>query len=893
MAIYQQRSLSAVFRTLFSFCLILGFVSFLGAQPPILSVVSERVAILDCDLELSIQEMNHFCEGTEVCLKIEGGTPPYTMTLNGNPPGPSPEASLIVCFQELQPGSYIFKVTDAQNCEAKLEFEVPVIDYYLNATVKNVTCPGGHNGAIFLNIPIDIWPIYFSWEGPDGFTADTEYIQHLEAGVYSVSVTTNNEHCLGVGSWEVTQPDPIQIQVIQTVPNCGLTDICAIVSGGTAPYSAWLLQNVPTTNTDPTGTINPEDVLNAEPLITGPNQSFCFHDLSPGTYYILVVDANHCYRWKQVVIQGAPGFEVSLEINHISCHGANDGSICFSIQGGTPPYFTTLGPSTTDTGIPGPEGCFENLAGGNYVLTVTDGAGCSRSRTLHIYEPQPLEAEFEITNIDCEGNVDGCLYIHGGSVPYHIWVWTWTDPTSDVLPDVSLDTGVTPIVEGESLVDGFEFNAVSVAPHVRCAQNIPPGYYLVLVLDAHHCWTLLPVYIPDYDGLQAEFEITNQSCDQVDGCLYVQGGNPPFQIFVWTYQSVLPVIPQVEFSDDGHPYIEGAVPADIDFAPPTHDPPIYVRCAEDIPPGSYLVLVVDTEGCYVLLPVFIPYPLQVELDYDPYGTYACADPWGGQPPYTYIWYDLNQNVSISTEDCVYELEEGAYMVQVTDADACTAEAILFVDPQVCSGGEASVTPGLIFSGQSTLFKLHEYFGESIQWQFKTDYTGWLNILGATGPTYQTPPINTGSNKVILVRARVTCEDGNYLFSTIAELKVLANNVLTPLAAKVEDPELFNPQFRAKELKALNERNSHFGQFAKVYPTVATDQIFLEIRQQIEEEAVLTIFDELGQPVYTQKLFNVDAGTKLEIPLFDFQQGSYFMQLRTKSYVHSSPIFIMR
>lgn len=1289
---------------------------------------------VDCNLEASIASTVLTCDGANVCIAIRGGIPPYTIVFGEN--SPATNDNLEVCFRNLQPGNYTLKVTDAEGCEASVDINIPAVDYYLEARVEHVSCFGSNDGAIHLDIPIDLAPLFFHWEGPDGYTADTESIEGLAAGVYSVSVTTLNDLCIGIGSWVVREPDPINIRVAITQPDCGQPDACVFVSGGAAPYYIWAFENLPPGVADsPNGRLS--DFTDLDPGAGVPydpttsDTAFCAYNVPNGIYYLLVVDINLCYAWKRVVIEGRPGLERSVRVTPANC-GENDGEICFKVEGGTPPYTTYISPSSTDEVIVGDNGCFPNLPPGQYKLTSKDAEGCTleervevgqtsnleagfeitsdicsnqvdgclkvsggtqpyqvyvwrhnnltddvfvgvdftadgtpvisdpnAERTddlvfendpntnptddyyrcarnippgyylvlivdanrcytmlrVHIPRPNPveasfeiigdtcddqvdgcltveggtrpyriyvwrypnltddtpidieytgsgvpviagaepiddfgftanpnpdgtfpiyqlcardipagrylilvvdanrcydllrvyipngtgLEAEFEITsdpcsdqvdgclkvqggtqpyqiyvwrhpnitdigNVDvdftvdgrpiisdpdleptdevrfdpdpdtspgdvymrcaedippghylilvvdanrcytllrvriprpnpveasfeiigdaCDGQVDGCLNVEGGTRPYRVYVWRYPNLTDDTPVDISYDADGNPIVRDGELADDIRFDPnidTNTNPEYRlCARDIPPGRYVVLVVDANRCYDLLRVYIPPASGLEADFEITSEACsDQVDGCLKVQGGTQPYSIWVWMWNSPNDVLPNVQFDDDGTPRIEGGTPTDdITFSPNPDDP--FIRCAENIPAGYYLILVVDANGCYVLLPVYIPEPgglalrtevrpvscygeedgaiklaigngtppftitlngqdwdeteeetvvfdnlgpgtyeievsdanqctgtivveldepeqLEMDLDYDPFGTYACVEPIGGTPPYTYVWFDLNTNTRIGRDSCVRNLSEGAYWVVVRDARACSIDEILIIDPMPCIGGEAIVDPELINSGESTVFKLVNYSGLSVQWQFKTDFTDWISILGATEDEYETPAINTGSDKVILVRAEIICSNGDVIYSTEAELKVLADDQLQQFNGLVEDVHLFNPDFRRAELAQLAYSNTDptlTKMKATVYPTITTDFVQLKLEGTQDQVVRIDVLDELGHIVKQQVQRNYYAGESIELTMNNLTGGTYFVRITNGDQVISKRIFII-
>ncbi len=822
--------------------------------------------LTNCELSVTLVSTQHFCSGAEACIQIEGGVAPYIITFPGTSntnDNSTTTSGLSICFEDLPPGQYPVLVTDAEGCSGGLTISIPVVDYLLDAQVTPVSCYGGGNGAIDLNIYIDLAPLYFSWEGPDGFTADTEDIAGLIAGYYSVSVTTTDEVCVGVGSWEVKEPDPIQIEVAVTTSACGQVDACVFVTGGTAPYHIWAFNTLPPQlSAGPYGSIqdwtglDPASGIPYDPTSnTGP--AFCAQNVQPGTYYVLAVDAHLCYAWKKVEIENGGGLHRENLIYPANCAGEPSGAVCYKVQGGTPPYTTYLNPAVTpnDTGLIGETGCFEGLAAGMYKLITIDANGCSAAEIIQIKEPQPLKAEFKITSLPCTDEVDGCLYVRGGTQPFRIFAWRWNSPLT-VIPNVEFDDQGEPYVEGGDPADlGWSDGnpSTDVLTWVRCAQDIPAGYYIILVLDDHHCYTLLRVLIPESTGLEMETGKRDVSCNGAqDGAikLTVKGGTPPYTLVSG---------PEGWEQVDDHSFV-----------------------FRNLGPGEYVLTVTDSEGCSGTVAVIItaPDPIVTNLDFDPYGEYACVEITGGTEPYHIRWFDLGSATVIGTGKCIYDLPEGAYLLQVSDAKGCVAEDILFIAPLPCSGGEAYVEPSVIHSGETTYFILVNHVGSVIQWQFKTEFTGWINIPGANEEVYETPPLYSGTDKKIRVRAVVLCQGEKYV-STETELLIKGSNLLPPaLDDQAADRFLFDPERR---LAALAPQMLQAEEGAlKVFPNPARDHVQILLPSAIQENGRISVYNAAGQLVRSLELEG-PGSTSAALDLTGLERGVYFIRLQSPGY----------
>jgi hypothetical protein len=158
-------------------------------------------------------------------------------------------------------------VKDANNCVVtSTQFISEPALLNVTSTINNVSCAGGNNGSISLNLTGGVSPYYIQWSNE----ATTSSIGNLAAGVYSVTVRDFNG-CTGVKTFTVTQPlTPLIVNgVIADASSSsslnGSVDITP--TGGTSPYTySW--SNGATTQD-----------------ITG---------LNPGSYMVTTTDSKGC-----------------------------------------------------------------------------------------------------------------------------------------------------------------------------------------------------------------------------------------------------------------------------------------------------------------------------------------------------------------------------------------------------------------------------------------------------------------------------------------------------------------------------------------------------------------------------------------------------------------------
>jgi len=953
-------------------------VFLLNAQTAATSAARLQMACEDLTIELGDYTQN--CENATACFIVHGGTPPYTVVTNNQMGGPT-TSNPNYCFFHLEPFTdYVVTVTDAEGCTTSTELDLPGASNF-DAEITNVTCRGGSDGRIEPIIPIDIAPLFYRWEGPDGFESENEVVEGLQAGTYYLILRTTNNQCVGISHWEVTEPEPIQIGVDFNLEPCQLAGACVFVSGGTAPYMVWAFEILPpglagstSGQVEDFSDLDFSDGTPFNPTLSTP--ALCADGLPNGTYFIVVLDANNCYRWDDYNIQNTATFTRQREVKRVSCNGGSDGRICFGISGGVEPFSTTLSPPGMNVGITTRQGCFDNLSAGVYTLTTLDGDGCLLSENIIVQEPDVLVAEFNRTNSNCDGGgADGCLTIEGGTAPYQVSLWQFPAPGPTIIPQVVF-TGAQVSVVGGTQVDGFPFLPATATGNVRCVQNIPPGIYYILVRDSKNCYTLVPLVVEEVENpMEAHFEINSTSAcsGPVSGCLYVNGGTAPFDDFtVWRWNSPLTVIPQVHFNDQGNPFIEGVEPTDaLNLNPSPNNTGVW--CAQQIPPGFYLIFVRDANGCYVLVPVTVPSStglqlsaevrnvgcngdesrikltieggtapytiyrnnstppvvvqtnmyvveglepgtytfvvydnfqcsatitvvieqggdLDLNLDYDPFGEEACVHPEGGTAPYTVRWYNLSNNTLFGDGTCEDNLPPGAYIVVVTDANGCQSDAIFFIDENPCAGGEASVEPGVIESGESTTFFLHNWSGQAVQWQFRTEFTGWLNIPGANTAIYHTPPMHSTVDRVIQVRAVVQC-NGAILISEPTQFTILGSNLQAPGDQEL-DAYLFDPGYQA-QLAALVTQRGAGNVVAQVFPTLSHSQSYVRFMSPVAGTVRITLISSMGAVLYQKTVANPTAGELTELSVAALPQGAYFVRIEYGQGLQTERIIVSR
>ncbi len=578
-------------------------------------------------------------------LTVTGGTGPYTYNWSNG--SNSQDLSTLVS------GTYTVTVTDLNGCSdtETVTIDQPAAALSKTETLTNVTCNGLANGTIDLTVSGGTAPYTYSWN--DGFI--TEDRNALGPGTYIVTITDANG-CQLVDSYTIIQPDVLTLsEAVNQVSCFGADDgdINLTVTGGTAPYTyAWA--DGPTTE-DRTG-------------------------LSPGSYTIVVTDANGCQENTSVTITEPAVLAVNESTTDVDCFGNATGAIDVTVSGGTAPFaYSWSGGETTED--------LSNLVAGTYTLTVTDLNACSVIETFTVSEPAAALSLTEVvTDVTCNGLGNGTIDITvaGGTAPYS---YSWSD--GGILEDKSAltpgnynvtvtDANGCQIMGAYSITEPTVLSSSLSADHISCfaaddgeidisvsggtapytylwadgattedRSNLSPGPYSVVITDANGCQTNEAITITEPTALGITELITDVDCfGNATGAIdiTVSGGTTPY-LYAW--------------SDGSGTEDLGSLTA-----------------------GTYTVTVTDANGCQLIQPVTVSEPAQPLAINEVVNDITCfgandgniqLNMTGGTAPYTFSW------AHGATTENISGLLVGNYQVLVTDANGCTTSGFFTID----------------------------------------------------------------------------------------------------------------------------------------------------------------------------------------------------------------------
>jgi gliding motility-associated-like protein len=317
-------------------------------------------------------------------------------------------------------GTYIMTVVDDNSCTSTATYvinDVNALAITINPTAtNNVSCYDYCDGEIAVltngGLPmIDILgnPIYtYTWD-------DTL----SQSSAIAVGLCADN-----------TTNSTIYTCIVTDVIGCSDTVTYSLTQANSLVVTAALASPI-------SCNLGNDGALNA--LATGGNGGILFswnnspafsvsstnNGLSEGAYVVIARDINGCLDTTEIILNQPSALVLnSLEVNHVSCYGLNDGEIIIDVNGGTVigiqqyNYVWSYGFSeTVNISKASP------LAPGVYAVTATDANGCIYgSEQIYISQPaNPLTIVTDSTDETCILN-DGTAtaYILGGTSSYSI-----------------------------------------------------------------------------------------------------------------------------------------------------------------------------------------------------------------------------------------------------------------------------------------------------------------------------------------------------------------------------------------------------------------------------------------------------------------------------------------
>ncbi len=443
-------------------------------------VQASNISIPTPQLTISNVKCNGDKNGS-ISLSLAGGVTPYTYAWTG-PGGFSDNTEDI---DSLAPGIYTLLVTDAAGCSFTSQpytVSQPAVFTASLATSQNVTCFGSSTGKADINVSggTQMPTTTYAWKTVPGgqSVSSVKNPTNLAIGTYNVTVTDNN-------GCTTTLPNPVTI----TGPSSALSVATPVQKTNVVCYGA----NTGSISLNISGGWSGNYTVSWNPMIPGGANPI---NIPAGAYIPTVTDQGGCtLQLTPIVINQPPAITPgSPVVVDNKCSGDGDGAISIQVSGGNGAPFSVL----WNGGLVGET--ISNLAGDDYIPTVTDGIGCTFVLpAITVNEPDPILPTLETVTDATPGMNNGAISfdLTGGTSPYTI---SWTGPA------------------------GFTASTEDIA-------NLKPGDYVLNVTDANGCKYSKTYNVgPNFSVLAT----ATPACGN-DGCLNIQiaGGTTPFLIS-WT-----------------------------------------------------------------------------------------------------------------------------------------------------------------------------------------------------------------------------------------------------------------------------------------------------------------------------------------------------------------------
>ncbi|MFT3676670.1 MAG: gliding motility-associated C-terminal domain-containing protein [Chitinophagaceae bacterium] len=336
-----------------------------------------------------------------------GTTAPYTIVVDGNTYTTSVSPAII---NGLTAGTHSVTVTDNTGCTTASPVSVTIAagtGFTATASVTPTSCNGLSDGSVMVSPAAPAVSPFTYVLMPGGATQTLSApatFSGLAPGTYSVQITDANG-CRYTVANQVVNAGAGLVATLTAIPaSCtGVNNGRIVVNtNGTAPFTFLL-----------NGSITQNSVTNTT----------TFNNLTPGSYTVMVTDANGCTTPVAVTttIGTAAGITATASATAVTCAGGNNGSIAVNIaNAGVAPYTFVLNNTVTQTGAAGT--VFNGLTASTaYTVLVTDAVGCSYTiPAIVVSEPAALQATAAATDVRCNAGTDGQIVITaaGGTGAY-------------------------------------------------------------------------------------------------------------------------------------------------------------------------------------------------------------------------------------------------------------------------------------------------------------------------------------------------------------------------------------------------------------------------------------------------------------------------------------------
>jgi gliding motility-associated-like protein len=283
-------------------------------------------------------------------------------------------------------------------------------------------------------------------------------------------------------------------------------------------------------------------------------------DSMAGWYFMEASDSYGCIYRDSVDLTIPPPPSANYDVVNVSCFGYGDGEI--AVLPDTTGYtydWVFLGPPMDS--IAGQDSLID-LYAGTYVVTITDGNGCSHQDTVEVDEPMSILLDTLIVPTACSDS-SGAIYMTlSANTGSYTTIWSPTNQTGDSIVGIGpgvqyvvieLDSGCvekhTFIVEdfNELLVDidsivptycagtptgsatatalngssPYTYDWLGINQQGSIANDLDSGTYVVMTQDANGCTAYDSVVISPVHSVDVNAALQASLCSDHDGAIYL------------------------------------------------------------------------------------------------------------------------------------------------------------------------------------------------------------------------------------------------------------------------------------------------------------------------------------------------------------------------------------
>ncbi|MBZ4035740.1 T9SS type B sorting domain-containing protein [Flavobacterium sp. 17A] len=598
---------------------------------------------------------------TDLTVRVDDGVAPFRFEITNTDAAVAPTAPIATgvtaqdhTFADLAPGTYYFKVTDANDCATTGNFKIDnVLPVTVNGSVtSNVNCKGAADGKlsftvsgnsgtftyVLRNAANAIIPISQSTQ-----TGNVIDYTGLAAGIYTITITNPTTQCTATKALEVKEAavqfafSAPTITPITCSPNNGKVVINTVGGWGNNRYTLTLPDNT----------------------VVGPQASATFSNLTQsGTYGISVTDlnGNGCTITTTFNVAAAiqPDASIDLTLSDLCYDAVGKATIVVTPAVVSPTYMYNI-----NDGMYQASGTFNNLNPGSYVVKVKDmSTGCILTLPAQAIETElKFEAKLE-TLATCNGqDVEIKGTISGGKTPY-----TYT---------VTINGTLDPTVRS---VTGTTF--IYTDPTATTATGSTTYLFTLSDASTTHCSLTSTVVVAPKTN--PDFSLTPNSTILCNG------------------DSTGSITVTIDQTKGASPYTINVTKDNSTLIPATANVN-YGTQTTGLPAGNYIVRVTDAKGCYLDKSTIIREPAKIEfmtptvpLTCDgtglTYGSISVKDFTGGSSdtaPLGPFTYTLTNNVGEPTQVAPHSISDvrgdytfnilnfGIYELTVSDKNGCS------------------------------------------------------------------------------------------------------------------------------------------------------------------------------------------------------------------------------